>query len=334
MAPGAIARKNGFPYFRPVHPRRRLLVRMDTTNHCNLRCSMCPMSLSDSDPSRNWHHMEQKIFTKISGEVFPLARTVGISCGAEPLSNPDFIKHLKALYRSGVPYRQMVTNGTLLSEELIQRMMEFPPTSLFISIDGADPDTHSAIRGGADLNRIIRMIKLLAGIRGKRRFPMIGFSTTLQKDNYRELTGIVELAYETGAESCGIVPLVPYEGLGTLGSIVDLTSPEVHAAVNEADERALALGIAFQKPRETSRSSAHPCPYLDNTVYIDPDGSVYPCPYWNTEHPVGSIMDGFMGIWTGRTYERLRKGEFHSEDNCLNCPEVTGRNEEVRKGRQ
>lgn len=335
MSPGIIARKNRFPYFRPVSPSRKLLVRMDTTNYCNLRCSMCPMRLSDGDPERNWHHMEQDVFDGISSEVFPLARTVGISCGAEPLVNPRFTHHLRALYESGVPYREMVTNGTLLTEGIIGELLEYPPTSLFVSVDGATGETHGRIRDGADLSHIISMLRVLTRLKGKRRFPMIGLSTTLQRDNYRELEGIVSLAADVSASSCGVVPLVPYQGLNTIDRVIDADSPEVAEHIRRAGDKAEKLGIHFHLSRNVSRGGIpHPCPYLESTVYIDPDGSIFPCPYWNTENPLGNVMDGFQGIWRGETYERLREGRFEKGDNCLACPEITRGTREVIKGKQ
>lgn len=335
MSPGLIARKNGFPWFRPVHPGRRLTVRMDTTNYCNLRCSMCPMRLSDSDPRREWHHMDMEVFDVICREVFPIARTVGISCGAEPLTNPDFPLHLEKLYRSGVPYREMVTNGTLLTETMIDSLLEYPPTTISISVDGAKPETHAAIRDSADLTRIVTMIRALVRKRGRRRFPMIAFSTTLQRDNIEEAAAIVELAAGSGAESAGFVPLVPYEGLNTLDRVVDPMSEKAAWFLDKARSKAAELGISFHLSRSaTGRGSAHPCPYLRDTVYIDPDGNIFPCPYWNTADPAGNIRSGFMETWHGEVYRRLREGRFIERDNCRACPEVTAGEKTVLKERQ
>ena len=308
---------------------------MDTTNYCNLRCSMCPMRLSDSDPSRNWEHMGTEVFNMIRTEVFPIARTVGISCGAEPLTNPMFIQHLQALYESGVPYREMVTNGTLLTRALIKSILQYPPTSLFISVDGAESETHSAIRDGANLGAILDMtVELISG-REKNLFPMVGFSTTLQKDNLHELADIVRLAHRTGAASVGVVPLVPYEGLNTIDLVVDTESAVAVEEISRARSVAFELGIEFHLSSEVSdRGSAHPCPYLLDTVFINHQGSIFPCPYWNTEYPAGNILEGFDNIWNGAEYRRLRDGDFGGTDNCLQCPEVTSRTVEVTKAKQ
>ncbi len=295
---------------------------------------MCPMRLSDRDPDRKWRHMSQEVFQRIRKEVFPLARTAGISCGAEPLTNPSFSRHLEALYKSGVPYREMVTNGTLLTDEWIDTILRFPPTAIFVSIDGATDEVHGRIRDRANLAATIAMLKKLIGKRGRNRFPMLSFSTTLQRDNLHQMKGIVELAAATGAEGAGFVPLVPYEGLDTLGRTVDMNCEETLRRVEEAKRAAIEKGIRFSFAAGTAvRAAAHPCPYLNSTIYIDPNGSVFPCAYWNTGKPLGNVMDGFNTIWKGFYYRRLRNGNWQEGDSCLNCPEVTQRKSEVKKAR-
>jgi MoaA/NifB/PqqE/SkfB family radical SAM enzyme len=316
-------RTHKFPGIAFRDSSRHLIVRMDTTNHCNLRCSMCPMRFADTDPDRKWLHMDQDLFEKIRRQVFPLASLVSISCGAEPFCNPRIGSCLKALCESGVPAREMVTNGTLLNSENAALLVKYPPTTLFVSIDGARPQTHSAIRGGADLGRILEGLETLIRVRGKRRFPMLAFSTTLQKANLEEIPELVELAARAGARALGLVPLVPYKGLSTLDSVVDPGSENASAILEEAKARAERLGISFNVACGEVRQTE--CPYLARTVYLAPDGAVFPCPYWNTGNPIGNLAEeDFAPIWS-------RRHEAITESTCRDCPEVNSRRREITK---
>jgi radical SAM protein with 4Fe4S-binding SPASM domain len=314
-----------FPGVRLRERSRRLTVRMDTTNICNLRCSMCPMVLSDRDPDRDWHHMDPALFTRIERDVFPLAHTVGLSCGAEPFCNPDFGEYLARLHRADVPVREVVTNGTLLTDGNIGSLLRTPPTTLFVSVDGARAETHAAIRGGAALDAILERLSALVELRGRSRFPMLAFSTTLQRLNLDELPAIVKMAATAGAVSVGVVPLVPYAGLERAGETVDMDSPEVMDTVSRAREAADGRGITLVVTTGTDANDGEGCGFLDGWVYIDPDGKVFPCPHWNTSHPLGNLTgESFEDIMNGESYRELR--EMHRSGslsgNCAVCPEM------------
>lgn len=66
-------------------------------------------------------------------------------------------------------------------------------------------------------------------------------------------------------------------------------------------------------------------PIPQSWVFIDPDGMVFPCPYWNVSEPLGDLSSqSFGAIWSGRPYselrERLAKGVL--DGNCAVCPEM------------
>ncbi len=284
---------------------------------------MCPMRFADTDPDRKWLHMDPELFSRIRRQVFPLASIVSISCGAEPFCNPRIGSYLKELCESGVPAREMVTNGTLLNSENIALLVKYPPTTLFVSIDGARPQTHAAIRGGADLDKIVENLDTLIRVRGKRRFPMLAFSTTLQRDNLAEIPDLVELAARVGVRAMGLVPLVPYKGLSTLESVVDPGSEPALAIIEEAGAKAKRLGISFEVACGGVRQTE--CPYLVGTVYLAPDGAVFPCPYWNTGNPIGNLAEeDFAPVWN-------RRHRAITESTCRDCPEVNSRRREITK---
>jgi radical SAM protein with 4Fe4S-binding SPASM domain len=333
-----MVRSRRFPWIKP-RGKRFLTVRMDTTNKCNLRCSMCPMRLSDKDPDRRWINMDPNLWNRISSEVFPLASSVSLSCGAEPLMNPEFPRFLKDLYMADVPVREMVTNGTLLNKQVIQELLRYPPTSLFVSIDGATSETHAAIRNGADLDAILSSIRNLIDERNRRksRFPMVSFSVTLQKRNLEELPDIVRFAGELGVDSVNVVLLVPYAGLDVAGEIVNQKSDSYNSFISRAVEQAASSGVILNLPvtaSVTGNRSDH-CQYVDSWVFIDPDGLVDPCPYWNISEPLGDLSkQNFQEIWTGPQYTQLRAklAKDMYSGNCKVCPEMPGTtNQEINK---
>ncbi len=330
-----LQRSYRFPGIR-FRGRRNLIIRMDTTNRCNLRCSMCSMRLADKDPDRKWHDIDPDLFDKIASELFPIASVVGLSCGAGLFVNPDFGRYLDRLYRADVPVREVVTNGILLSPENISVLLESPPTSLFVSIDGATPSTHARIRGGADLDLITGNMMNLVSERDRRgmRFPTLSFSVTLQKSNLHELPDILKLASEVGAVSVGVVPLVPFAGLDMSGETIIPDSPEVSRQIRLAGEIASELGLSFNYPSAPSPEKLRSCPYLDNWVYIDPDGKINPCPHWNTSEPLGDMTcNSFHEIWNGPAYmalrDRISRGVYTS--NCAVCPEMSRSDSEIPK---
>lgn len=283
------------------------------------------MKLSDGKTGREWIHMDPGLFLRIQRQVFPGALTVGLSCGAEPFCNPRIGEHLKALCDSGVPGRELVTNGTLLDPDKLTLLVRYPPTTLFVSIDGSNPETHRRIRGGANLDHIIQNLEKLRALRGPRRFPMIALSTTLQRDNFLEIPGIVRLAARVGACAVGVVPLVPYRGLSTLDRVVSPDSSRVSRSLAEAGATAARLGVSFSVSWEAGGRKATRCPYIDSTVYISADGSVYPCPYWNTGNPLGNLAEeDFREVWK-------RRHRSLTPETCHHCPEATSDSREVVK---
>lgn len=314
---------------------RHLTVRMDTTNRCNLRCSMCPMRLSDSDPGRVWMDMDGALFDRIARQIFPHASSVSLSCGAEPLCNPSFPDHLRTLYRADVPCREMVTNGLLLEGNRLDAVLSHPPTSIAVSIDGSEGATHAAIRGGCDLAAVTGNLKALDGGKKSRRLriPHVCFSTTLQRRNLHELEGIVELAADCGAEAVNVNLLVPYQGLGMSGEALDPSDPAVELALGIAESRARELGLILN--RTGSASPGGRCRYVPSWVFIAPDGLVFPCPYWNLSDPAGDLSrQDFREVRSAPMYRELeaRLSSGVLEGTCASCPEMkeSGR-EEIRK---
>ncbi len=320
-----LRRTGRFPWI-GLRSARPLTVRMDTTNRCNLRCSMCPMRLSDRDPDRVWLDMDPALFGRIASQVFPRAGSVALSCGAEPLCNPSFPDYLRILHRSGVPGREMVTNGLLLDAKVSEAILSHPPTAIFVSVDGAEPATQAAIRGGCDLDLVVGNIRSL--VRGRdasgARLPRVLFSSTIQRRNLSELPGMVALAAECGADGVNASVLVPYEGLDVMPEVPDTSSADYASSIAAARDEARRLGVLFNLLGNADRPKDAICRYVRSWVFIAPDGLVFPCPYWNLGSPMGDLSrEDFGRIWNGRAYRQLRESLSGGSPAgfCTDCPE-------------
>src|SRR5262249_19742443 len=96
---------------------RFLVIRMDTTNLCNLRCLQCYYS---SDYMRKREDMSLSLFRSIGDQLFAKTRFLYLSCATEPLMNKQFAAIVRATGEYRVPFTSFCTNGQLLKEEIIQ----------------------------------------------------------------------------------------------------------------------------------------------------------------------------------------------------------------------
>jgi MoaA/NifB/PqqE/SkfB family radical SAM enzyme len=98
--------------------------------------------------------------------------------GGEPYVRPDLLSKLTPI----MPANWLVTSGTT-------PLRRFPKTTHFISIDGADAETHNAVRHSKKLFE--RIERNLAKIRPEGDFPAVGHCV-LNAMNYRQIGGVLE----------------------------------------------------------------------------------------------------------------------------------------------
>lgn len=94
-------------------------------------------------------------------------------------------------------YVSVATNGTLLTEEIVKRLVEVGVGYLEISLDAATPEIHNAFRGAEDAWQ-----RTILGIRNavKEKSLFVCVASTITRHNYEELEQLVELAKKLGAQ--------------------------------------------------------------------------------------------------------------------------------------
>lgn len=338
--------------------RRYLNVIMDISSRCNLKCKMCYFSRVDmivfkpfnvSMPERG--DMPLSLFKEIARELFPLTRSLALSCSAEPLVHPDFMEIIDTASRYGIPDIWFPTNGLLLKEKVARKIIESGLKTIAISIDGATKEIYESIRIGGRFERLIENIEILSKLKREcsSRLPVLRFIVVVMKSNYRELPRIVELARSLGAEELDVryvAQIMP--GLELRDEKISADCAEAAFYLKKAWRIAEKHGIKiifmpklpsaqepglqdfilrcagrlkrFAKKLSAPRRSRF-CNYPWDTVVIRPNGYISPCIYWVGE-PLGSLNEhSFQEIWQGAHYEKLRQELIRGpkSESCLTC---------------
>lgn len=178
-------------------------VKIKLTSFCNLRCQMCHYWKTKSEVALN---TEQ--WLSVLGQLAASGcRKVHFS-GGEVFLRRDFLDMVEFASKAGMKVN-MTTNGTLLTEERIRRLVKAKPNSISLSLDGPEPDLHDAIRGiPGSFQRTTRAIRTILKM-GARwgRSPKIRLNYVVQRQNYKVLPRMVELAARLGATELHPMPV-------------------------------------------------------------------------------------------------------------------------------
>ena len=174
---------------------------VELTRRCNLKCIHCRATASETAPEGELSTEEYKA---LIDNVTTFASPILILTGGEPLLRKDLYEI--AEYASGKGLRVAVsTNGTLVDEEVAEKLVASGVKSASISIDGSTAEIHDDFRqqpGAFDAS--IKGMKILqdAGIN-------VQVNTSLTKRNMHDLEDIFDLVKKIDAWAWHVFMLVP-----------------------------------------------------------------------------------------------------------------------------
>jgi MoaA/NifB/PqqE/SkfB family radical SAM enzyme len=93
------------------------------------------------------------------------------------------------------------TNGMLLSEDTMRRLIDLELDIIGVSLAGTSPRTHDYFRKGTDFDKVVSCVKRLDKIKAqkKTRLPEVHLAYLMLRSNFRELQEILPLTKKTGA---------------------------------------------------------------------------------------------------------------------------------------
>jgi MoaA/NifB/PqqE/SkfB family radical SAM enzyme len=206
---------DGENYLRLHRPIAHLgKVYIEPTNRCNLECRTCMRNGWDEPLGQ----MSNEIFSRIIEglKVFSPPPAIFFGGLGEPLAHPtiaDMVAQAKTLGGSV----ELITNGTLLTKDTSRRLIEAGLDGLWVSLDGAKPESYADVRLGATLPGVISN---LADFRKACPHPdylfpyptrpKIGIVFVAMKRNISDLPSVVQLGDRLGAMQFLITNVLPY----------------------------------------------------------------------------------------------------------------------------
>jgi hypothetical protein len=266
----------------PVLPE---IVQIESTNICNAKCVFCPRD----EMHRRQGVMKFDLFRKIVDECAELGIThVRVHNYGEPFVDRQLVEKVRYAKARGIAEVGMISNGSLITEEVARGMIEAGLDAINISVDASGKEVFEATRIGLKYDKVIANIERLVRLRAElgRRRPKLILSFVRQNDSHDEQAFIEH--WTRVADKIHVTDL--HNWAGTLHTRSDVN---------------------------------YPCyrPWLTFTILWDGRVSLC-CADFDGRHVLGDLnTSSIQEVWNGAPYVAARRQHLESggPDICRSC---------------
>jgi MoaA/NifB/PqqE/SkfB family radical SAM enzyme len=327
-------------------------VYIEPTNGCNLECRTCIRNIWDEPLGE----MSRTTFEQIIEGLhhFPSPPTIFFGGLGEPLAHPaiaEMVAQAKTLGSSV----ELITNGTLLTKDLSKKLIDAGLDMLWVSLDGATPESYADVRLGAVLPEVIANLTSLRDALWTTQFseyfvshlfkPRLGIVFVAMKRNIGDLPSVLRLGSRLGAHRFLVTNVLPYT--------TEMCDEILYSrALNDAIYMSSMWGTSLELPKIDINTltrdvlyqtmlSGHPlsisgadlgegndrCPFIEKgAMAIRWDGDVSPCLPLLHDHK--TFLYGYE-----RSLRRYRVSNVMEQDlfSLWNLPEYLSFRERVQK---
>jgi heme b synthase len=264
------------------------LIFWEVTKGCNLSCVHCRATATELASPKD---LPTAQCLNIIDQIAAFSNPILVLSGGEPLYRSDIFQLAQYATEKGLRVA-LATNGTLVTKEVAEKIVESGVQRVSISLDGSNADTHDGFRGIPG--------SFDAAIYGFRNLKALGMTVqinvTIAKHNAVELPKVLEMVRNLGADALHTFLRVPV-GCGVDIAESQMVAPdECERILNWLHDQAAEAGIelnatcAPQYSRvERQRRAAEPaigptemtkgCLAGTGVCFLSFEGEVFPCGY-------------------------------------------------------
>lgn len=287
----------------PLKQPLRILI--DPSDVCNFRCKFCFQSYQKDFEGKI---MSIELFEQIIKQLGEFEKPINIihlyGLG-EPLINKNVPYFVRRIFEEKVAKEvSITTNGSLLTQDIIDQLIEAGLTKITISLNGLkDEDFERIVGHKVEFERVYNQIKYFYEKKKKCHLHV-----KINGDDYsdEEKERFVEL-FKDYSDSINI------DNVADVWSGIEIATGSNPKMYNES------LDNDYNGEKIV-------CPQLFYEMTIHPDGSVSPCcaDYKYTEQSLGNIQtESISEIWNSARWNRIRinalKGERTGYNLCDLC---------------
>jgi len=317
-------------------------VNISVTRKCNIRCVGCFYHNIHDRGKRSIDQEQQDVSIRIIEKLcqeLPImgTREVFLTGEGEPMLHPRLIEIINSLKHAGLRV-SLFTNGTLLTKKNVDRLLDSGLDVLKVSFWAVNSKEYKDCHPGVDsrfLEKRIQRVKYISELKKKRHLtlPEINLNMIINRNNFKNISGRVDLSRRIG---CNSISFAVFRDYGGLFEDLSLTAPEIVGKKQELREakRNLSLSsVNFNLEDYLCHAEMGYCAWEKIPCYagwfqasINMAGDVLLCPHCNRS--VGNVNDqSFASIWNGAAHREFRRQCFllggsltsRFDCDCANC---------------
>ena len=297
----------------------------ELTARCNFDCPMCYVHLKQEDIDAQGRELTAEQWIDLARQARDAGMVFALLTGGEPFVRKDFFEIYHAMKEMGILI-SINSNGSMLRGEILDRLLEDPPTRINISLYGGSTDTYAAMCGRPAYDQVVENIRAL-----KEAGVDVRLNVSITPYNRDDLEAICRKAGELGVHvklASYMYPSIRVNG-GKYG-YGDRLSPEEAAKASVEWDRIRFEPEVFARRAEAMRQQtlvlesecgADPeegvsCRAGRTAFWITWDGRMLPCGMMPRPE-VRPLETGFEAAW-----KRLREetAGLRMPAACGSCP--------------
>jgi MoaA/NifB/PqqE/SkfB family radical SAM enzyme len=278
---------------------------VEATELCNLACIHCPHATFEQSEHYAGRHLDPAINERLVDEVREHGRGktqyIRYTSNGEPLIHPRIYDLLDYAVQSSGTFVTLTTNGTILNEKRIEKVLASGLHMIDVSIDAMTPDVYAKIRVNGHLEttneNVMKLLRAKARARAKTK---IAVSFVEQQANRHQAE-----EFERFWRAQGVDFVIVRRLHSSAGGVIEVAELMRHL------------------PAVARRA----CLYPWERIVITPGGHIAFCPQdWVHGSMLGHYSETTIrDVWNGEFYRGLREAHLANDYSghafCDQCPD-------------